>query len=118
MKDGLKRLCVRNGVLWDFMNECPKWRISSGGCVIDTFLRNYIMMVLLVTSMTTAMVMIMFMVVMMMIKKAEEEKKKILKMKKKSHKSKKCHYSGLFFLWYIPYKFLHVTRTWTDKSLF
>ena len=35
----------------------------------------------------------------------------MLKMKKKSHKSKKSHYSGSFFLWYILYKVLHVTHT-------
>jgi len=66
MKDRLKKLCVMNGMLWDFMSECPKWRISSGGCVIYTFLRNYIMVVLVVTTVTTATVMIMFMVMMMM----------------------------------------------------
>jgi len=68
MKHGLKKLCVMNSMLWDFMNEGPKWRISSGGCVIYTFLRNCIMVVvvMVVTTMTTASVMIVFMVVMML----------------------------------------------------
>jgi len=66
MKHGLKKLYMMNGMLWDFMNECPKWRISSGGCVIYTFLRNCIMVVVVVVTMTTATVMIMFMDMMMM----------------------------------------------------
>jgi len=46
------------------MNECPKWRISSGGCVIYTFLRNCIMVVVAIT---TATVIIVDMMMMMMI---------------------------------------------------
>ena len=46
------------------MNECPKWRISSVGCVIYTFFRNCIMVVVTIT---TALVMIMFMDMMMII---------------------------------------------------
>jgi hypothetical protein len=40
IKQRLKKLCVMSGMLWDIINECPKWRISSEGHMIYTFFRN------------------------------------------------------------------------------